>query len=248
MKRIIPIMQIKDRLMYKSKGYHDHVYVGDPLNALRIFNEKGVDELIVIDIGASHADYEIDFEFLEDLASEAFMPLAYGGRIRSLEDATRVISIGFEKVVLNSGAFLKAGLIESISSYIGAQSVVLSVDIGRKGFFKRHQVLHSNGKRRVHGSLQSLVDEYIEKGIGELFFYDMARDGKMDGLDPAFLNFIRGGYSVPTIVAGGVRDVKDFSVAFDYGHDAVGVGSAFVYAAKGQGVLIDYFKGNYEGM
>ncbi|MCM1500739.1 MAG: HisA/HisF-related TIM barrel protein, partial [Clostridium sp.] len=179
--RIIPVLLISDRDMVKTVQFGRRTYLGDPVNAVRIFNRKGIDELAVLDISATRQGLEPDFELLEDIASQAFMPLSYGGGITSLEQAKRLLAIGYEKVVINTQLVKNVRLVEEIVSLAGSQSVVASIDAKKAG--NKYQCVISDGSQLVDISPVELAKQAQKLGVGEIFLNSVDRDGMMEGYD-----------------------------------------------------------------
>ncbi|MDB3862219.1 HisA/HisF-related TIM barrel protein [Flavobacteriaceae bacterium] len=241
--RTIPCLQIYDRSIVKTIKFNNPKYIGDPINTVRIFNELEVDELVILDIMASKKDLPIDFEYLKQLTNECFMPLAYGGGIKTKEDAIKLIRIGFEKIILNSICFDKPEIIKSITSHIGSQSVIGAIDIGKSFFGKT--IVTSNSNRRKHKT--SPIDwarKLVDLGIGELLITSVEREGTWSGFDLDLLQSISSKVKVPIIINGGAGSLNDINEAFDKGASGVGLGSIVIYQNKGMGVLINTNKLN----
>ncbi len=173
--RIIPTLLIQDGDLVKTKRFAKPKYLGDPLNAIRIFNEKCVDELCILDIIASRDEKEPNFELLEKMASEAFMPLSYGGGIKSFEQVKRLFRIGYEKVVINTSAYNDLNLIKQASEYFGSQSIVCSIDY-KKNLFGYNCYIE-DGKKKVNVSPAECAKRYTQAGAGEILLYSIDNDG-----------------------------------------------------------------------
>ena len=180
--RVIPVLLIKNGGLYKGVRFKKHKYVGDPINTVKIFNEKEVDELVLIDISVTIENKEIDFKLIKEIASEAFMPLAYGGGIKSIDDARKLFSLGIEKVILNSAAFENPDLITELSNEFGSQSIVFCLDI-KKDFFGNQRVYSNCGTRKIKGSPIEIAIKMEEKGIGEIIFNSINLEGTKKGYD-----------------------------------------------------------------
>ena len=165
--RVIPVLLIKERGLYKGVKFKKHKYVGDPINTVKIFNEKEVDELVIIDISVTIENKEIDYELIKEIASEAFMPLAYGGGIKTVDDARKIFSLGIEKVILNSEALNNPNLIDELSAEFGAQSIVFSLDV-KKDFFGKQRVYSNCGTIKVKGTPSEIALKMEENGVGEI--------------------------------------------------------------------------------
>ena len=238
MKRIIPILLLKDRLLYKTINFRNKTYIGDPFIALKIFNEKEVDELTILDINQSID--EPDFDFLHKLASEAFMPLSYGGGIKSVDTAEKIFRIGFEKVIINSSNINDFSLIETIASSFGNQAVVCCVDY-KINFFGKRICTFNNGRNTSNVKILDFIDKAIKAGSGELLIQSINHEGKMDKMDLEFIKEIVNFSSVPVIGTGGAPSyqyIKDFFKKTNA--SAIAAGSIFVYHGPHNAVLINY--------
>jgi cyclase len=225
----------------KTVRFEDARYIGDPINAVRIFNEKEVDELIFLDIGASARGMGPNLELLANIASEAFMPFAYGGGVRSCEDAQALFAIGIEKVVLNSGALRRPDLIGEIARAAGSQSVVVCVDV-RRSWLGRYEVVTSEGRRRKTGlDAVAWARRATELGAGEVVVQSVDRDGTMQGYDLELLGRVAAAVNVPVVALGGASGLSDMRRAVEEAHvSAVAAGSLFVFHGKHRAVLITY--------
>lgn len=236
MNRVIPVLLIRDRGLVKTQRFKDPRYLGDPINAVRIFNDKFVDELVVLDIGRREGGP--DFGFIESLASECFIPLAYGGSVRCADDARRLFNVGVEKVVVRTAAASSLDTIRLMAAVAGSQSIVLAVDIRTQRW--RGEMLHAPGTAR-HGQRDWLayVSEGIEAGAGEVMVTSIAHEGQMEGLN---LGLIRqaSALGVPVIAHGGVGSLQHIREGFAAGASAVAAGSFVVYQGKRRAVLISY--------
>ena len=237
--RVIPTLLLKQGGLYKGRSFKNHSYVGDPLNAIRIFNEKEVDELILLDIEATPKNREPNFEALKDFASEAFMPMAYGGGIKSVTHMERIFEIGFEKVVINSAYIKNPELIQQAASVYGSQSIVISIDT-HIGFLGKRHVYINSGKARIKVDPIKIVSQAIRDGVGEVMLTSIDRDGTMSGFDLPMIERVASNCSVPLIASGGAGSLADFKSAKKAGADAVAAGAFFVYNGPHRAVLISY--------
>jgi cyclase len=237
--RVIPVLLLdRDGGLVKTIKFDKRVYIGDPINAVRIFNDKEVDELVVLDIDASKDGREPNIKFIEDIVSEAFMPISYGGGIHSLAIMRQLYRAGVEKCVIRSAAKNNLKLIEEASAEIGKQSVVGCVD-----YYKRW-----NGKLTCVASAGNLnetplelAQKLVDAGVGELIIQSVDRDGSYRGYDLGFLAKVTSQVNVPVVACGGAGELEDFYKAHaEAGCSAVAAGSMFVYQAQGRGVLISY--------
>ena len=236
--RIIPTLLLSNGDLVKTKKFSNPQYLGDPLNAIRIFNEKGVDELCVLDITASKEGKDPDFQLLENMASEAFMPLSYGGGIKNVDQIKRLFRSGFEKVVINTEAINNLKLITDATNYFGSQSVVCAIDY-RKTFFGTNCYIE-DGKKKVKITPLDIAVKYEQAGAGELLLYSIDRDGMRTGYDLNMIQMISNAVQIPVIACGGARSIDDLKNALDSGADAVAAGSLFVFFGERQAVLINF--------
>ncbi len=240
-KRIIPVLLLHNEGLVKSKKFKDYTYVGDPINAVRIFNEKEVDEIIILDIDASKIGYPPRYDMIADITGEAFMPLAYGGGITQIDHAEKLFYNGIEKIVLNTVLHHSSGpqLVQQISSQYGAQSVVASVDV-RYNIWGTPQV-YAHAKTKIRNSNPTDFAKCVEDwGAGELFLNIVNRDGTYEGYDLNLLQKIAESVSIPVIVCGGASTSDDFDKAEIHGASAMAAGSMFVFKRPHNAVLISY--------
>lgn len=236
---MIPCLLLRRGGLVKTIGFEDPRYVGDPINAVRIFNEKEVDELVLLDIEASRTGAEPDYERVREIASEAFMPIAYGGGVRSAEQAQRLVSLGVEKVVVNSAAIESPELLRAMADRLGSSSVVLAVDV-KKDWRGRFRVYHP-GQRKLAGlEVVPHAQAGVAAGAGEVFLNDVARDGTGKGYDLDLLRTVAHAIDVPLIACGGAGKPAHFVDAIKAGASAVAAGSMFVYMGKHRAVMINY--------
>ena len=237
--RIIPVLTFRDRLLVKPVKFGSEKYIGDPVNAVRIFNEKQVDEIVFVDLSASEQPGKIDFEFLEEMASEAFMPVGYGGGVNSAKLARSITALGIEKVVINS-AFAEGGsLITEISSEIGSQSTVVSIDV-RKKRLGGYECYSSRGSKPVHRTPTELAIQAVAQGAGEIIVHSIDRESTFHNFDLKLISEVSRQVTVPVIALGGARGIDDFREAIAAGASAAAAGSAFVLQGKHRAVLITY--------
>lgn len=239
--RIIPCLLIQDSGLVKTVRFKDAKYVGDPINAVKIFNEKEADELIVIDIDASVQDREPNYQQIAHLASECRMPLCYGGGVRTAEQAKRIIALGVEKVAISSAALANPVLISEIAAEIGRQSVVVVLDHKQRLLGKVQDVWTHNGTRNTKRSVVEVAQEMEELGAGEIVINSIDNDGKMKGYDLALAKNLREVLTVPLTVLGGGGSLEDMhKVVVSCGVVGVAAGSFFVFKGPYRAVLISY--------
>lgn len=237
--RIIPVLLIDDGDLVKTRRFADPVYLGDPVNAVKIFNIKNVDEMAILDISASRLGKEPDYGLLEDIASQAFMPLSYGGGIVSADQALKLLSIGYEKVILNTALVETPSLIEEVSSRVGSQSVVASIDAVRKG--DGYACAIEDGTRMVDISPVELAKRAESLGAGEIIINSVDEDGMMQGYDEELVKSVSSAVSIPVIACGGAASLDDLKRALtECDAHAVAAGSLFVFYGKLKAVLITF--------
>ena len=237
--RVIPVLTIRDRLLVKPLRFGRETYIGDPVNAVRIFNEKEVDELMLVDLTASESPGALDLEFLAEVANEAFMPVGYGGGVNSTSLARAIISAGIEKVVLNS-AFEPGGtLVPEIVSELGSQSTVVSIDT-RKKRFGGYETLAQRATKKRNLTPVELAREAVRQGAGEILLHFTDRESTFEGYDLRLLEEVSSEVEVPVVALGGARGLEDFRQAILVGASGVAAGSAFVMHGKHRAVLITY--------
>lgn len=236
--RFIPVLQIQNKHLVKTIRFTPNRYLGDPLNAIRIFNLKGVSELIVTDISATK-DKIIDFDLLEKISAQAFVPIAYGGGISSIKDANRLYQIGFDKIVISSALFEQPKLVKEIVSIYGNQNVIGSID-----FKKNHGNIMTtycgSAKSISNKNLKEIIKSSLEIGVGEIFLHDIERDGTYKGLDLDVIRYVSKLSSVPVIACGGAKSLNDMDAAINAGASGIAAGSLFSFYGKHNAVLINY--------
>ena len=237
--RLIPCLLLKGGGLVKTIRFKDPSYVGDPINAVKIFNDKAVDELIVLDITASREKKGPAFSTIEDIASECFMPVAYGGGVTSVEQARRIVWLGIEKIVLNNAAIRSMDLVRSVSDQIGASSTVVAIDV-KKDLLGRYRVYDAVCGKATDLDPVAHAERAVAAGAGELFVNDVARDGTRKGFDLDLVRRMTAALDVPVIVCGGAGTLDDVRAAADAGASAVAAGSMFVYVGKHRAVMINY--------
>lgn len=238
--RVIPCLLLQGEGLVKTTRFKDPTYIGDPINAIRIFNDKEVDELIFLDITASREGRGPAFQAIRDFASECFMPVGYGGGIRSLEDARQVLSLGIEKIILNTMALRRPELVSEIAREFGSQAVVVSID-AKKRLLGGHEVVAAVGTQKTGLKPAAHAQRMVELGAGEIFLNSIDRDGTQSGYDLALVRSVATAVSVPVIACGGAGSLAHFGEAVAEGHaSAVSAGSMFVFHGKHRAVLISY--------
>ena len=238
--RIIPCLLVKNKGLVKTVKFKDGKYLGDPINAVRIFNEKEADELMVIDIDATYNNKEPDYKMIENLASECRMPLCYGGGIKTLEQAQRIFSLGVEKIAVSSAAIQNPSIVSDIASKVGSQSVVVVLDV-RKKMFGGYDMYTHNGKKNININPIDFAIKMEQEGAGEIVINSIDNDGVMKGYDLDLIDKVRNSISLPLTVLGGAGDLEDIGGLIQkYGIIGAAAGSLFVFKGKYKAVLINY--------
>ena len=236
--RIIPCLLLKGNGFYKTARFRHPVYLGDPINILRIFNDKEADEIFILDISATSSSREPNIELLRDLASECFMPLGYGGGIRSIEQMATLFQTGFEKVSLNTSAHERPELVSAAARRFGSQSVVVSIDV-KKTPFGGWQAMTHGGTRSSGRDPVEFARDMEDRGAGEILLNSIDRDGTMRGYDLPLIKAVAGAVGIPVIACGGAGNVRDLASAFiTGGASAAAAGSFFVFQGPHRAVLI----------
>ncbi len=239
--RIIPCLLVHKKGLVKTVKFRDHKYVGDPINAVKIFNEKEVDELIVLDIDASREQKEPDYSLIEKLAVECRMPLCYGGGINSAEQAQKIFNLGLEKIAISSAAVENPGLVSEIAERVGNQSVVVVLDAKRKTLSSKYEIYIHNGTRQTGLDPFDFAVKMQQAGAGEIVINSIDRDGMMSGYDQDLINRMREVITTPLTVLGGVGSLEDIGgMIHEHGIVGVAAGSLFVFKGKFKAVLINY--------
>jgi cyclase len=239
--RITPCLLVHKKGLVKTVEFGNPKYVGDPINAVKIFNEKEVDELIVIDIDATVEGRGPDFNLIKNLAFECRMPFCYGGGITTVDQAKKIISLGVEKIALSSAALSNPQLLKEIGNAIGKQSLVVVLDIKKKGLFGNYELYTHNGKKGSKYKLKEYLAILNEIGIGEIVVNSIDEDGKMKGYDFKLNDIVRDFTSIPMTILGGAGNLDDIRLAIKrYKTIGVSAGSLFVFKGKYKAVLINY--------
>lgn len=237
--RVIPVLSIAGNKLVKTVNFKQPNYLGDPLNAIKIFNEKRVDELMVLDITASREQKEPNYRLIEEMAGEAFMPLGYGGGINTFEQAARIFSLGIEKVILNSVLRRKPGIISQIAAVYGNQSVVVSLDL-KKSLFGSYKPVFCSASEGSRESPEDLIRTYTEMGAGEIIIHNVDREGTYSGYDTELIKRFSGA-GVPIVALGGCNSYDNMKHAVQSGANAIAASSIFSYRnGNKKSILINY--------
>jgi cyclase len=239
--RIIPCLLVHNKGLVKTTKFKDSKYVGDPINAVKIFNEKEVDELMVVDIDATVKGLEPNYYLIESLALECRMPLCYGGGIKTAEQAQRIFSLGVEKIAVSSAAVQNPHIVGEMASRVGNQSVVVVMDVRKKFLSNNYEIYTHNGKKATGLDAVKFAVQMEAAGAGELVLNDIENDGVMKGFDLSLIDKVRASVSIPMTVMGGAGSIEDLGkVVEKYGIIGVAAGSFFVFKGKFRAVLINY--------
>ena len=226
--RVIPVLLIKDGGLVKTERFKNPKYVGDPINAIRIFNEKEVDELIVLDINASKKQREPDYELISNFSSECFMPLCYGGGIKNMNQAKKIFALGVEKISVQSSAINNLNFISDLSHQFGNQSIVLSIDI-IKSWTGKYKLFNSKESRASNINWKDILVKAVELGAGEIVINFVNRDGTRSGMEFNLYQEASNLVNVPIIACGGVGSLNDIKKAAKNGASAIAAGAFFVF-------------------
>jgi len=238
--RVIPVLLLAGGGLVKTVGFREPRYVGDPINAVRIFNEKQVDELVVLDIRATVEGRPPDEGAIAEIVSEAFMPVAYGGGVRDLATATRLIQRGVEKIVVNTMAIEEPAVVAQIAAHLGASTLVVSIDAIHRPD-GTHEVVGRAATRRTGLDVRTHARAAAALGCGEVFLNSVDRDGTMSGYDLDLVRSVAGELDIPVIACGGAGSLDDLArVVNEGGATAAGAGSLFVFHGRHRAVLITY--------
>ncbi len=239
--RLIPCLLVHNGGLVKTVNFANPKYVGDPINAVRIYNEKEVDELVVLDIDATVKGAEPDYQLISHLASECRMPLCYGGGVRTVAQIEKIISLGVEKVVVSSAAVGNPALISDAASRVGSQSVVVVIDVKKSGLLRRYEVVTHNASRRTGLNPIEFASQMAEFGAGEIVINSVDRDGGMKGYDLDLIEQVRQAVHLPLTVLGGAGSLDDLKELISrYGIIGAAAGSLFVFKGRYRAVLINY--------
>lgn len=239
--RVIPVLLLAENGLVKTVRFNERKYVGDPINSVRIFNDKEVDELVILDIDACRELKAPNIDKIANIASECFMPVAYGGGVQNIDQVRQIFNTGIEKIIFNTTFFSDPGLVKKAASIYGSQSVVVSIDIKKRRLFGGYRVLSKGGQRKQSVTPVQAAMEAVECGAGEIFVNNIDRDGTMEGYDVDIVRAIADAVPVPVVACGGAGTIRDFVTVIQEGHaSAVAAGSLFVFKGPHKAVLINY--------
>ena len=238
--RVIPALLLKGQGLVKTVKFKEPKYLGDPINIVRIFNDKEVDELVLLDITATPEKRGPQFDLLKNIASEAFIPLAYGGGIRSMDDVKKLLSIGIEKLIMNTSAMETPSLVREVADHAGSQAAVVSMDV-KKGLLGKYEIFTHCGQKKTGLDPVKHAVEMERRGVGEIIINSIDRDGTMQGYDIDLVRKVADAVRVPVVACGGAGNLSHVSEVIKQGHaSAAAAGSIFVFQGPLRGVLISY--------
>lgn len=238
--RVIPIIMIDNGRAVVTRKFENPVYVGDPINSIKIFNDKEVDELIILDITSKKKRNEPDLKLIEKMASESFMPLAYGGHVSKISEAEALINCGVEKISFNTALFSNPGVVKELSYRNGKQSVIASLDV-KKNWLGKYVIKTRGGTETVNLDLETAVKKVLDLGAGEIIVNSIDHDGSLTGYDEVLIRRVTACSNVPVIACGGAAKVTDFKVAVMNGKaSAVAAGAMFFFKGGFNAVLVNY--------
>jgi len=238
--RVIPSLTIQNRGVYRTVHFKNPKYVGDPTNALKIFNDREVDEVLIVDFSDQREWAPSQLELLQDLASEAFMPLAYSGKLKTIGQARSVLNLGYEKVAFNTAVFEQPGILREAADEFGSSSVIASIDV-QKGIFGKYQVMSGLGRKKTGLSPVEHARWVEDQGAGEILLTAIHCDGTMSGYDEELISAVNDAVTLPVIAMGGAGSLEHMKKTVEEtGVSAVAAGSYFVYHGRHRAVLINY--------
>lgn len=238
LKRVIPVLLLKNDELYKTVRFKNPRYVGDPINAVKIFNEKEVDELMILDIDATPQGREPNYALLREIASESFIPMCYGGGIRNIEMFKTLVNLGYERLSINSGFYENSKFVAEAVKRFGSSAIIIGIDY--RTLNGKQIVFTDSGRKNTRVELSVYVKNAVEAGAGEIFLNSIDRDGTYSGLDLETAEQIANLSSVPVIICGGASSVENLGLGLHSKVSAVAAGSLFVFYGKLKAVLINY--------
>ncbi len=236
--RVIPCLLLQGEGLVKTTNFKNPIYIGDPMNAIRIFNDFQADEIVLLDITATREKRCISHDFVQEVSEEAFVPFAVGGGISTLEDVRAMFARGADKVIINTAALQNPSLVTQAANIFGSQSIVVSLDVKREG--NKNTVFHTNATQNTNEDVVSLAKYMESAGAGELIITSVDAEGTMAGYNLELYRQVASAVRIPIIASGGAGTLEDLKPAIDAGASAVAAGSLFVYSGKNKGILINY--------
>ncbi len=238
--RVIPVLLVQNGGLVKSVKFKNYKYVGDPINTVKIFNDKEVDEIVILDIEATVQKRPPNIDQIKEIASEAFMPLAYGGGISTLNQIKQLLFEGVEKIVINTNSFNKPSLISEGAKQFGSQSIIVSIDV-KKNWLGHYQIYSHGGKQKTPYKILDFAKKVEDLGAGEIFLNSIDRDGTFQGFDLDLIKKVSMAVNIPVIACGGAKSTDDFlPVIKETESSAIAAGSMFVFNGPHRAVLISY--------
>lgn len=237
--RIIPVLLLQNKGLVKTVKFKNPSYIGDPINAVKIFNNKEVDELVLLDIDANKQKRKPDYALIRDIVSEAFMPIGYGGGVTSMEDARNLFNIGVEKVIINSALMDNESLVKELAAHYGSQSIIACVDV-KSSLFGKPQPGFYSASKNSKTDVVTYCKHLESLGVGEIILQSVDRDGTYKGYDLDLIRQVSSAVAVPIVACGGASGKEDLKQAIASGASAAAAGSMFVYNGKHKAVLISY--------
>jgi cyclase len=238
--RVIPILLLKEDGLVKSVRFKDYRYIGDPMNAVKIFNDKKADELIFLDINATNENRTISLDLVREIGEECNMPFSVGGGIKTIDQIRDILKAGAEKVCINTAAVKSPEFIKEAADYFGSSTITVSIDVKKK-LFGKYEVVTENGRKSTKNSPMEFAQKMEKMGAGELLLMSVDNDGLMQGYDIELIKNVSDSVSIPVIACGGAANLNDFRRANEVGHaSAVAAGSMFVYHGPRKAVLISF--------
>ncbi len=239
--RISPVLLLDDGELYKTINFQKPKYIGDPLNTVKIFNEKEVDELILLDITASKKDNLIDWELISHISKECRMPLCYGGGVDSVEKVEKLVSLGVEKVAIGNASFLNPEMIVKAVNRVGRQSIVGVLDVKKSRFSRKYEAFVYRGKKKTNMNHIEYALYLVNLGVGEILLQSIDLDGSMKGFDVKLIKDVYDNIDIPLTAVGGAGSLNDIkSLIREFNIIGIGAGSIFIYKGKHKAVLINY--------
>lgn len=238
--RVIPCLLLKKKGLVKTVKFRKEVYIGDPINAIKIYNDKEVDELVFLDIMATIDGRAPNYNYIREIAGECFMPLAYGGGVRSLEHIHELIKVGVEKVIIGSEAILNPDFVEQAVQEFASSTIVVCMDV-KTNLFGKYELYTHSGKKRARKTPSEMLQVFEKIGVGEVLVNSIDRDGTYKGYDLSLLKQITASATMPVVACGGAGKLNDLANAVEEaGVSAVAAGSLFVFHGPHKAVLINY--------
>lgn len=238
--RVIPVIMIEEGRAVITRKFNKSIYVGDPINTIKILNDKEVDELIILDITNKRKRSTPDFDLIAKMASESFMPLAYGGHIATIGDAEQIIKCGIEKISFNMALFNNPEMVKEFSGKFGSQSTIASIDV-KRNLFGAYNVRTKNGSYKVGSDIESILESVTRLGVGEILVNSMDQDGSLEGYDVPLIERMTRCVNIPLIACGGAASISDFVKAVNVGKaSAVAAGAMFFFKGSFDAILVNY--------